>query len=156
MDKVTCTLLRKYSLSVLCCKSITSHDSPKYYKWCSSLFSWYYSIWVAWLAFGISYWLKSKYVQQIWKWAAGLHCVIEITTQNSPIINEWQSQPAKVLALPWEGAHQEDSDNTPCRLWGTYLYIMLKLLLMEYDIHHRFESCEESSKGMCSTSLNAK
>ena len=32
---------------------------------------------------------------------------------NSPIYNECQTQSAWVLALPWELAHQDDSNDTP-------------------------------------------
>ena len=32
---------------------------------------------------------------------------------NSPIYDECQTQSAKVLALPWKRAHQDDSNDTP-------------------------------------------
>ena len=38
---------------------------------------------------------------------------VTIIGHNSPTYDEWQTQSAKVLALPQERAHRESNDSTP-------------------------------------------
>ena len=41
------------------------------------------------------------------------NCSLEEGDHNSPIYDEYQTQSAWVLTLPWKRAHQDDSNDTP-------------------------------------------
>ena len=50
---------------------------------------------------------------------------------NSPFHDEYQSQSAKVLALPWEQAHQDESNDAPHPLWEfqvRFLLLRIKII----------------------------
>ena len=51
------------------------------------------------------------------------------TEHNSPIYDERQTQSAWVLALPWERAHQNDSNDTPqpiCEFQVDFPFLWIK------------------------------